>query len=1042
MPKATVALVHSKSCFVNLPLQWADALWDEPLAQVPGGVVLELSWRPDARRTSSKAPPAQCSAFVGWAGGCVSPASVQQHQQQSLRGVVASLGQRQSHGSAVGLDQETAVIELDVSFGQALGLRQGQQVNVSFVQGIAGAESVSVEPASPDDWEILELHAGYLEEQMLNQLRIVFPGQTFTVWIYNQTCITLKIVDTTPPGQKCMRLSESAEIIVAPKPREDPNRATRISPSSARADTAKPFALRFLPLDHHNFPASFAAPHPWEVIVSHFDAPPQLMQGSRVFLQHLDFNVVVRSSDLSESGSNSEVPLPPEQAASSFNGGDVAQAAPRDHPRHNVPHAFAAITMSQYIPRGHVLLGDVLVRQLALEPFDQVRVQHVASIDAVPKRLDIVTKSKSISAVDAASIFKGKFKAGPVWSNPASTALIFDGMPLPLAAEDKDLQPDSIAKVVFFKDPETVPPPVFALRIADFGALDVGSRVNAGEAIPRYKRPTAEIASRLHMPGFEAILDESASYLVKCILLKSSLMSLNTPAPGALLIHGASGSGKTTISRTVAIRLAKFHKLYHKIVRCSQWKQLSPAKAVEAIESVFMLAAWHAPSLVILDDIDLLIPSETEIKPPNKRSRIDILRSMIANAPPAAAAETALRDALQNINFNAVASQMDGFTVADMQQIYERARHSSVMRRIKSKQPDAMLAQEDFVQALEGFKPSATRNIKLQSSGVSWDSIGGMEETKQMLLQTLQWPTLYPQIFASSPLRLRSGLLLYGYPGCGKTMLASAVAKECGLNFISVKGPELLNKYIGASEKAVRDLFERAQAAKPCCLFFDEFDSIAPRRGHDNTGVTDRVVNQMLTQMDGAEGLDGVFVLAATSRPDLIDPALLRPGRLDKMVLCDMPSYSDRASIIRAVCQRIPLAPSVSVDWLADRTDGFTGADIQGLLYSAQLAAIRDTMDDKLSLHGSSKATSQTQDTSTDSVKFVVCGGEKDAVSRFGGSSAIKAQILTQQHHIEGALEHARPSVSEADRKRLAGIYAKFGKGESDVQVGVRTSLA
>nr|KAJ3418327.1 Peroxisome biosynthesis protein pex1 [Polyrhizophydium stewartii] len=761
MPKATVALVHSKSCFVNLPLQWADALWDEPLAQVPGGVVLELSWRPDARRTSSKAPPAQCSAFVGWAGG-------------------------QSHGSAVGLDQETAVIELDVSFGQALGLRQGQQVNVSFVQGIAGAESVSVEPASPDDWEILELHAGYLEEQMLNQLRIVFPGQTFTVWIYNQTCITLKIV-----------------------------------------------------------------------IVSHFDAPPQLMQGSRVFLQHLDFNVVVRSSDLSESGSNSEVPLPPEQAASSFNGGDVAQAAPRDHPRHNVPHAFAAITMSQYIPRGHVLLGDVLVRQLALEPFDQVRVQHVASIDAVPKRLDIVTKSKSISAVDAASIFKGKFKAGPVW----------------------------------------------------------------------------------------AILDESASYLVKCILLKSSLMSLNTPAPGALLIHGASGSGKTTISRTVAIRLAKFHKL-------------SPAQ---------------------------------------------ILRSMIANAPPAAAAETALRDALQNINFNAVASQMDGFTVADMQQIYERARHSSVMRRIKSKQPDAMLAQEDFVQALEGFKPSATRNIKLQSSGV---------------------------------------LLLYGYPGCGKTMLASAVAKECGLNFISVKGPELLNKYIGASEKAVRDLFERAQAAKPCCLFFDEFDSIAPRRGHDNTGVTDRVVNQMLTQMDGAEGLDGVFVLAATSRPDLIDPALLRPGRLDKMVLCDMPSYSDRASIIRAVCQRIPLAPSVSVDWLADRTDGFTGADIQGLLYSAQLAAIRDTMDDKLSLHGSSKATSQTQDTSTDSVKFVVCGGEKDAVSRFGGSSAIKAQILTQQHHIEGALEHARPSVSEADRKRLAGIYAKFGKGESDVQVGVRTSLA
>merc|ERR1712130_358261 len=143
----------------------------------------------------------------------------------------------------------------------------------------------------------------------------------------------------------------------------------------------------------------------------------------------------------------------------------------------------------------------------------------------------------------------------------------------------------------------------------------------------------------------------------------------------------------------------------------------------------------------------------------------------------------------------------------------------------------------------------------------TWDDVGGLLKVRTTLKETLELPTKYSRLFDKAPLKLRSGLLLYGYPGCGKTLLASAVAKECGLNFISVKGPEILNKYIGASEKSVRDLFERAESAKPCVLFFDEFDSIAPKRGHDSTGVTDRVVNQMLTQMDGAEGLDGVYVL-------------------------------------------------------------------------------------------------------------------------------------------------------------------------------------
>ncbi|KAJ1952697.1 Peroxisome biosynthesis protein pex1, partial [Dipsacomyces acuminosporus] len=263
---------------------------------------------------------------------------------------------------------------------------------------------------------------------------------------------------------------------------------------------------------------------------------------------------------------------------------------------------------------------------------------------------------------------------------------------------------------------------------------------------------------------------------------------------------------------------------------------------------------------------------------------------------------------------------------------------------------------EDLVRAHSGYKPLSMRGVKLQTSQTRWSDIGGLEDTRRQLRETLELPTKYAAIFATSPLRLRSGVLLYGYPGCGKTLLASAIARECGLNFISTKGPELLSKYIGSSEQSVRDLFKRAVAAAPCVLFFDEFDSIAPRRGHDNTGVTDRVVNQFLTEMDGAEGLKGVYVLAATSRPDLIDPALLRPGRLDKSFLCGMPDIKDRADILKKQATKLKVHKNVDWDGLAQRTEYFTGADLQALVYNAFLESVHEMTDKHKSQSDGSEA--------------------------------------------------------------------------------------
>lgn len=461
----------------------------------------------------------------------------------------------------------------------------------------------------------------------------------------------------------------------------------------------------------------------------------------------------------------------------------------------------------------------------------------------------------------------------------------------------------------------------------------------------------------------------------------------------------------------------------------------------------------------------------------------------------------------RDLDFLDLAGKTDGYMPGDLVLLVARARNEALIRSVQDTAATSTgitLGVEDFDRALKGFTPASLRNVTLTSSSTTFTSVGGLSSTRQILLETLEYPTKYAPIFAQCPLRLRSGLLLYGFPGCGKTLLASAVAGECGLNFISVKGPEILNKYIGASEKSVRDLFERAEAARPCILFFDEFDSIAPKRGHDSTGVTDRVVNQLLTQMDGAEGLSGVYVLAATSRPDLIDPALLRPGRLDKSLLCDMPSHTDRIDIVRAVSKKLNLNDEVHarIDEIASRTNGYSGADLQAVVYNAHLEAIHDVLGDRSSEPTKSQTASRaSKETSSKSfIQFLYSASEHDAaVSSRGitpssltppavvaakleamkqarrrqrqlehsaggpadstahpitnGTNGIhenaRDEVVIRWEHIERSLASTRCSLSEAERRRLEAIYHEFvvGRngemptGEGAREIGGRTSL-
>lgn len=458
----------------------------------------------------------------------------------------------------------------------------------------------------------------------------------------------------------------------------------------------------------------------------------------------------------------------------------------------------------------------------------------------------------------------------------------------------------------------------------------------------------------------------------------------------------------------------------------------------------------------------------------------------------------------RDVDFLELAGKTDGYMPGDLVLLVARARNEALIRSVQDLSAESKMINfgfEDFESALKGFTPASLRNVTLTSSTTTFSAIGGLFETRQILLETLQYPTKYAPIFAQCPLRLRSGLLLYGFPGCGKTMLASAVAGECGLNFISVKGPEILNKYIGASEKSVRDLFERAQAARPCILFFDEFDSIAPKRGHDSTGVTDRVVNQLLTQMDGAEGLSGVYVLAATSRPDLIDPALLRPGRLDKSLLCDMPSQADRVDIVKAVSEKLKMNDEVAsrLNEIADQTEGFSGADLQAVVYNAHLEAVHDALGDHTTGNekpgAKSSAAKDSASASTRSfIQFLYSSSEEasgsvsmpppavvaakleaiknsrrrqrqleNGTANTGSGAAaapatngadpsadeLRDEIIVRWEHVERALATTRSSLSPAERRRLNGIYREFiagrngemPNGEASNEIGGRSSL-
>ena len=469
---------------------------------------------------------------------------------------------------------------------------------------------------------------------------------------------------------------------------------------------------------------------------------------------------------------------------------------------------------------------------------------------------------------------------------------------------------------------------------------------------------------------------------------------LGVEPPKGVLLYGPPGTGKTLIARAVANEAGAYFDTISGPEIISKYY----GDSEEKLREIFQKAEENAPSIIFIDEIDSIAPKredskgeverrvvaqllslmdglksrgkviviaatnlpdsidpalrrggrfdrEIELGVPDKDGRREILNIHARNVP--------LSD---NVKLEKYANTTHGFVGADLALLVKEAAMHALRRVFPGMNPDEEISAEklenlrvtaeDFEAALKMVQPSAMREVLVEVPDISWDDIGGLNDVKEELQQAVEWPLKYSEVYKQFATKSPKGFLMFGPPGTGKTLLAKALANESECNFISVKGPELMSKWVGESEKGVREIFRKARLASPSIIFFDEIDSIVPRRGsyEGSSHVTESVVSQFLTELDGLEELKNVVVIGATNRPDMIDPALLRPGRLEQHIYVSPPDLEGRKQILDVYIKDISsmLAEDVDLDDLVQKTEGFVGADIEALVREAKMVAIRE----------------------------------------------------------------------------------------------------
>ena len=526
--------------------------------------------------------------------------------------------------------------------------------------------------------------------------------------------------------------------------------------------------------------------------------------------------------------------------------------------------------------------------------------------------------------------------------------------------------------------------------------------------------------------------------------------TIGVKPPKGILLYGPPGSGKTLIARAVANETGAFFFLINGPEIMSKLAGESESNLRKAFEE----AEKNSPAIIFIDEIDSIAPKrektqgeverrivsqlltlmdglksrahvivmgatnrpnsidpalrrfgrfdrEIDIGVPDETGRLEVLRIHTKNMKLA-----------EEVDLERVCKDTHGYVGADLAALCTEAALQCIREKmdvidleddtIDAEILNSMCVTNDhFSTALGISNPSALRETVVEVPNVTWEDIGGLENVKRELQEVVQYPVEHPEKFEKFGMSPSKGVLFYGPPGCGKTLLAKAIANECQANFISVKGPELLTMWFGESEANVRELFDKARQSAPCVLFFDELDSIATQRGGsvgDAGGAADRVLNQLLTEMDGMNAKKTVFIIGATNRPDIIDSALLRPGRLDQLIYIPLPDENSRKQIFKSVLRKSPVSPDIEFDSLVRHTNGFSGADITEICQRACKYGIRENIEREIELERARAA-------------------NPDAMEEEEEEQEEAPAILTKAH-FEEAMKFARRSVSDADIRK------------------------
>eukprot|EP01126_Amoeba_proteus_P064139 TRINITY_DN893_c0_g1_i3.p1 TRINITY_DN893_c0_g1~~TRINITY_DN893_c0_g1_i3.p1 ORF type:complete len:813 (-),score=200.20 TRINITY_DN893_c0_g1_i3:70-2508(-) len=523
--------------------------------------------------------------------------------------------------------------------------------------------------------------------------------------------------------------------------------------------------------------------------------------------------------------------------------------------------------------------------------------------------------------------------------------------------------------------------------------------------------------------------------------------NIGVKPPKGILLYGPPGTGKTLLARAVANETgAEFF-----VINGPEIMSKMTGESEANLRKIFEAAEEKAPSIVFIDELDSIAPKRDKTQGEVDRRIVSMLLTLMdglkprkhvivlaaTNRPNSIDAalrrpgrfdreidigvpdETGRLEILcihtknmklsKDVDLEDIAKTSHGFVGADLQGLCTNAAFQCIREKmdiidIEDEKIDAevlasmFVTHDHFKQALEGTNPSALNETVIEIPNVTWKDIGGLDNVKEELLEMVTYPWKFGDLYKKLGLNPSTGCLFWGPPGCGKTLIAKAVANECGCNFISVKGPELLTKWFGESEENVRDLFAKARQASPCVLFFDELDSVAKARGTSlgDSGGADRVVNQLLCEMDGISSKKTVFIIGATNRPDIIDPALMRPGRLDQLIYIPMPDLESRIGVLKAVLRKTRISEDVSLQTLASMLAKHSGADITAVCQRAQQACVRECID-----------------------------GARQALAE--GREPEETEPVLKRHHFEEGMFYARRSVSDLEIQKYLDLQSKMG---------------